>query len=139
MQAAVLRVKLTYLDRWTERRRRHAGRYERLFADAKLLDRIILPPTEAGNYHVFNQFTIRAQQRNALREYLSGKGKKGQGLSPFPPEIGGVNGAREDWREILLPLLQIDSTHGTKATHVPQSAGGKGRGRSEEKGGEVPL
>ncbi|MGH7254404.1 MAG: DegT/DnrJ/EryC1/StrS family aminotransferase, partial [Nitrospirales bacterium] len=59
LQAAVLHVKLSYLDRWTESRRRNATRYERLFADHKLLDRVSLPKTTAGNYHVFNQFTIR--------------------------------------------------------------------------------
>ncbi len=84
LQAAVLRVKLKYLDQWTEGRRCNAGRYERLFMDAKLLDRITLPPTEAGNDHVFNQFTIRAQQRNALREYLSEQGIGTEIYYPMP-------------------------------------------------------
>jgi dTDP-4-amino-4,6-dideoxygalactose transaminase len=70
LQAAVLRVKLNHLDRWTEGRRRNAARYERLFAEAKLLDRIALPPTQPGNFHVFNQYTVRAQQRDALRAFL---------------------------------------------------------------------
>ena len=45
LQAAVLHVKLKYLDQWTEGRRRNAERYERLFAQAQLLDRVLLPVT----------------------------------------------------------------------------------------------
>jgi len=70
LQAAILRVKLAHLDRWTEGRRRNAARYERLFTEAKLLDRITLPVTQPGNFHVFNQYTIRAQRRDDLRSFL---------------------------------------------------------------------
>jgi len=73
LQAAVLRVKLSYLDRWTEGRRRNAGRYERLFQEHKLLERVVLPKTDPENFHVFNQFTIRAQKRDDLRAYLREK------------------------------------------------------------------
>ncbi len=70
LQAAVLLVKLNYLDQWTEGRRRNAERYERLFVEAKVLDHIVLPKTGSGNKHVFNQYTIRARKRDELREYL---------------------------------------------------------------------
>jgi dTDP-4-amino-4,6-dideoxygalactose transaminase len=73
LQAAVLSVKLKHLDRWTEGRRRNAGRYERLFEEAKLSEQVVLPKTQSGNYHVFNQFTIRAQRRDDLRTYLKDK------------------------------------------------------------------
>ncbi len=84
LQAAVLRVKLKYLDRWTEGRRRNAARYERLFQDAKLQDRVTLPVTDPGNYHVFNQFTIRVQKRNELRAYLKDKGIGTEVYYPIP-------------------------------------------------------
>jgi dTDP-4-amino-4,6-dideoxygalactose transaminase len=87
LQAAILRVKLQYLDRWTEGRRRNATRYERLFEDHKLLERIVLPKTDAGNYHVFNQYTIRAQKRDELRTYLRQKGVGTEVYYPVPMHL----------------------------------------------------
>lgn len=87
LQAAVLRVKLDHLDRWTEGRRRNATRYERLFEEAKLQDRVVLPKTEPGNYHVFNQFTIRAQKRDELRAYLKDKGIGTEIYYPIPMHL----------------------------------------------------
>ena len=84
LQAAVLLVKLKYLDQWTEGRRRNAVRYEQLFAKAKLLERVTLPATEPGNRHVFNQFTIRAQKRDELRTYLKEKGVGTEVYYPLP-------------------------------------------------------
>lgn len=87
LQAAVLTVKLKYLDRWTEGRRRNATRYERLFEDAKLLERVTLPKTEAGNFHVFNQFTIRAQKRDELKAHLKDKGVGTEIYYPVPMHL----------------------------------------------------
>lgn len=87
LQAAVLRVKLNHLDKWTEGRRRNAGRYEQLFKDAKLLERVTLPKTEPGNHHVFNQFTIRAQKRDELRASLHDKGVGTEIYYPIPMHL----------------------------------------------------
>lgn len=84
IQAAVLQVKLNHLDRWIEGRRRNAARYERLFTQAQLLDRVALPKTAKGNYHVFNQYTIRAQRRDALRNYLQENGVGTEVYYPIP-------------------------------------------------------
>ncbi len=84
LQAAILSVKLKFLDRWTEGRRRHAVQYEQLFKDAKLLERVNLPRTDAGNHHVYNQFTIRAQKRDELRAYLKDKGIGTEVYYPVP-------------------------------------------------------
>lgn len=74
LQAAILGVKLKYLNRWTEGRRRNAHRYEALFAASGLgSPSIALPCGAKGNYHIFNQFIIRARERDALREFLSRK------------------------------------------------------------------
>lgn len=70
LEAAVLRVKLPYLEGWNAKRARNAATYERLFAEAGLLERVTLPTTEAGNVHVFNQYTIRAQRRDELMAHL---------------------------------------------------------------------
>src|SRR6478672_9557468 len=87
LQAAVLQVKLKYLDRWTQGRRRNAAQYERLFKEAGLNDRVTLPTTEKGNEHVFNQFTVRAPQRDALRAYLKDKGVGTEIYYPVPMHV----------------------------------------------------
>lgn len=84
LQAAILRVKLKYLDRWTEGRQRNAARYERLFTAAGLLDRVILPKAAPGNVHVYNQFTVRVPQRDALRNHLKEKGIGTEVYYPIP-------------------------------------------------------
>src|SRR2546428_1519748 len=66
LQAAVLRVKLKHLEKWTERRQRNAARYQALFKQANLLDRVTLPTVTAETRHVYNQHVIRVQRRDAV-------------------------------------------------------------------------
>jgi dTDP-4-amino-4,6-dideoxygalactose transaminase len=87
LQAAVLLVKLKYLDQWAEGRRRNAGRYEQLFSQAGLTDRITLPVIEAVNHHVFNQYTVRVPKRDELRAYLQGKGIGTEVYYPLPMHL----------------------------------------------------
>lgn len=83
LQAAVLRVKLKYLKRWTEGRRRNADRYRALFRAAG--SRSISPPyTGKGYYHIFNQFVIRAGRRDTLKEYLAQEGIGSEIYYPVP-------------------------------------------------------
>ncbi|MFU8847217.1 MAG: DegT/DnrJ/EryC1/StrS family aminotransferase [Opitutales bacterium] len=81
LQAAVLNVKLQHLDRWHEQRRDNAALYRKLFEAAGLtreisqldgsLDQgIVLPTEREGNYHIYNQFVIYAEQRDALMAHL---------------------------------------------------------------------
>ena len=72
IQAAVLRVKLKYLDRWTTRRQQNAQHYRELFAQAGLED-IVLPVELDGCRHIYNQFVIYYSQRDDLMAYLKGK------------------------------------------------------------------
>jgi dTDP-4-amino-4,6-dideoxygalactose transaminase len=68
LQAAILHVKLPYLDRWSEARRRNAKIYEELFAGD---DRIILPKELPRRRHVFNQYVIRFKKdRDRVMEHL---------------------------------------------------------------------
>jgi dTDP-4-amino-4,6-dideoxygalactose transaminase len=64
LQAAVLRVKLHHLDRWTEGRRRNAALYRQLLSSG-----VVLPAEKSGK-HIFNQFVIRHPRRDALLEHL---------------------------------------------------------------------
>ena len=59
IQAAILRVKLKYLDQWTEARRRNAQSYRELFDAYSLIDEIVLPFEPTEYKHVYNQFTVR--------------------------------------------------------------------------------
>ncbi|MEO5954654.1 MAG: DegT/DnrJ/EryC1/StrS family aminotransferase [Nitrospiraceae bacterium] len=87
LQAAVLQIKLKYLDQWTEGRRRNAERYQQLFARTKHADRVTLPPTVPGNFHVYNQFTVRAPKRDALRAFLKEKGVGTEVYYPLPMHL----------------------------------------------------
>jgi dTDP-4-amino-4,6-dideoxygalactose transaminase len=84
LQAAVLQIKLKYLDQWTEGRRRNAERYRQLFAHIKHADCVTLPPTSPGNFHVYNQFTVRAPERDELRAFLKEKGVGTEVYYPLP-------------------------------------------------------
>jgi dTDP-4-amino-4,6-dideoxygalactose transaminase len=74
LQAAVLRVKLNHLDKWTEGRRRNAATYRRLFAAHGLTADVQLPTEPAHYKHIYNQFTIRPPRRDALRKHLQNNG-----------------------------------------------------------------
>ena len=66
LQAAILSVKLKYLDEWTKKRREHAEAYNAAFKD---LD-VITPVEEDFNYHIYNQYTVALKDRDRLREVL---------------------------------------------------------------------
>jgi dTDP-4-amino-4,6-dideoxygalactose transaminase len=84
LQAAILRVKLPYLEIWTERRRQNAARYVRLFTDYGLAGTVALPTEPPGMRHVYNQFVIRVRQRAQLREHLQRRGIPSEVYYPEP-------------------------------------------------------
>jgi dTDP-4-amino-4,6-dideoxygalactose transaminase len=71
LQAAVLRVKLRYLDGWTAGRQRNAAFYDAAFAGENLGRKLITPQAITGGRHIFNQYVVRAQNRDGLRKFLS--------------------------------------------------------------------
>ncbi|HUE12099.1 MAG TPA: DegT/DnrJ/EryC1/StrS family aminotransferase [Steroidobacteraceae bacterium] len=71
LQAAVLRVKLKYLDGWTEARQRNAAYYSHAFARAPTGLRLVAPQASADSRHIFNQYIVRVQSRDALKSFLS--------------------------------------------------------------------
>jgi dTDP-4-amino-4,6-dideoxygalactose transaminase len=90
IQAAVLLVKLKYLDGWHKARQEHAEHYRRLLSQTGLIERgeIGLPESpDAGagsRTHIYNQFVIRARRRDALREFLTGRGVGTEIYYPVP-------------------------------------------------------
>jgi dTDP-4-amino-4,6-dideoxygalactose transaminase len=87
LQAAVLHIKLKYLDQWAEGRRRNAERYRRLFAQTKPAECVTLPSTRPGNFHVYNQFTVRVPRRDELRAFLKEKGVGTEVYYPLPMHL----------------------------------------------------
>jgi dTDP-4-amino-4,6-dideoxygalactose transaminase len=80
LQAAILRVKLKYLEAENSTRRELAGRYLARLEQAGLQ----LPQVIAGQTHVFHQFTVRTPKREALRAYLLERGISCGILYPVP-------------------------------------------------------
>ena len=84
LQAAVLRVKLPHLERWTSMRERNAERYKTLFESAGLTDRIIQPTGPADCRHIFNQYVIRLPERDRVRRSLDDRGIGTEIYYPVP-------------------------------------------------------
>lgn len=75
LQATVLRVKLRYLDQWSEARAHNAADYLQLFAEVPHLAEFVqVPAIQPKNRHIFNQFVIRAERRDVLRSFLKEQG-----------------------------------------------------------------
>jgi dTDP-4-amino-4,6-dideoxygalactose transaminase len=69
LQAAILLVKLKYLDQWSGGRQENAKRYDAMFAP--LAPTVGTPTVRDGCRHIFNQYTLRVPNRDELRAHLS--------------------------------------------------------------------
>ena len=84
IQAAALRVKLKYLDSWADARIKNASRYDALFAKAGIDEKVTPPFIAAGCRSVYNQYVIRAKDRDGLRAHLAGQGVGSEVYYPVP-------------------------------------------------------
>lgn len=103
IQAAVLSVKLPYLDGWSAARRQNAARYNELFISHGLNsgtnahefdenNRVLLPEaiySDAGipDHHIFNQYIIRLPDREAVRAQLAARNVGNEVYYPVPFHI----------------------------------------------------
>ncbi len=87
IQAAVLRVKLKCLDQWSEKRRYNADYYTKKFSELGLTGVDVVPPRIVFEKHVFNQFVIRADRRDSLREFLTSRGIGTEIYYPYPMHL----------------------------------------------------
>lgn len=71
IQAAVLLVKLGYLDSWSARRQEHAAFYNEALAQRDWFGGQLTPPPVVMSRHIFNQYVLRAANRDALRQHLT--------------------------------------------------------------------
>jgi dTDP-4-amino-4,6-dideoxygalactose transaminase len=93
MQAAVLRVKLRYIDTWIAARQSRAARYDQLFQEARLAGTpnawgdgcpVMLPVVASSRTHIFYVYAVRVRQRDRLRDYLSEHGIGTEVYYPLP-------------------------------------------------------
>jgi len=84
LQAAVLRVKLPHLERWTSMRQANAGRYDALFRARGLTDRVTLPAVPSGRGHIYNQYVVRVPERDRVRQALADRGVGTEIYYPVP-------------------------------------------------------
>ncbi len=111
LQAAVLSAKLPQLDRWTEARRHNAAAYDR---DLAGVPGITTPVEEAGNRHVYNQYTIRCHRRDELKKHLDQAGIGNAIYYPVPlhlqpcfSELGGREGDLPVTEQAAREVLSI--------------------------------
>lgn len=83
LQAAVLRVKLRHLDSWTEGRQRNAAYYSDQLTARGLAD-VVSVPKVTRDRHIFNQYTLRVADRDALRQALIDAGVGCEVYYPVP-------------------------------------------------------
>lgn len=71
IQAAILRVKLNYLNEYEHNRQEAAAYYDRALSQIPLVK---IPSRSKNSTHVFHQYTLRVEQRDQLKDYLEGNG-----------------------------------------------------------------
>lgn len=74
IHAAVLRVKLKHLDDWTASRQNNAAFYDAAFAELGLPTETLSTPTVVQSRHIFNQYVLRSDRRDALMAHLKANG-----------------------------------------------------------------
>ena len=99
MQAAVLNVKLKYLDAITIHKRKLADLYNQ-----GLKDDFIKPTIQNGYYDVFHIYAIRHEKRNELKEYLLNQGIKTETHYPIAPHK--QKALAETWVKLELPIAE---------------------------------
>lgn len=115
MQAAMLLVKLDYLEEWTEQRRNNAHFYQRQLQD---LSQVQVPPQEKDMRAVYHTFILQADRRDDLRSFLAERGIGTKihyavpiHLQPVAKELGYKRGSlpvteRQADRILSLPVAQ---------------------------------
>ncbi|HNQ77894.1 MAG TPA: DegT/DnrJ/EryC1/StrS family aminotransferase [Acidobacteriota bacterium] len=81
IQAAVLRIKLRHLDKWNEKRRGAAGLYA---SELSKIEGVVAPSAPSHIEHIYHQYVIRAERRDALKDYLDSKGVGSMIYYPVP-------------------------------------------------------
>jgi dTDP-4-amino-4,6-dideoxygalactose transaminase len=70
LQAAVISIKLNYLDDWTQKRQKNARDYFEMIAQSELNKIVTVPKIRDRYNHIFNQFILRVPKRDLLLKHL---------------------------------------------------------------------
>jgi dTDP-4-amino-4,6-dideoxygalactose transaminase len=103
IQAAILNIKLKYLDAYSKARNEMANYYNTAFAQ---IDDLHVPERQNNSTHVFHQYTLRVKngKRNELQNYLSEKGIPSMIYYPLPLY------KQEAFQEFVTPNFKLDTT-----------------------------
>jgi dTDP-4-amino-4,6-dideoxygalactose transaminase len=113
IQAAVLSVKQRYLKEWCEQRVQRAKTYHQLFANMGLLGRevIRIPAVLKDGTHVFNNYVVRVQKRDALKQFLADQSVQSEIYYPLPlhlqPCFAGLGYRKGDFPEAELAATEV--------------------------------
>jgi dTDP-4-amino-4,6-dideoxygalactose transaminase len=148
LQAAVLRVKMKYVEKWNGQRRERAAEYHRLFAAAGIAARpvsdgqpaavypsknapVVLPHTADLASHIFHQYVVRVERREELRISLAGRGVTTEVYYPVPlhlqPSLRYVGYTEGDFPEAeraaqeVLALPMFPELTADEQAHVVES------------------
>jgi dTDP-4-amino-4,6-dideoxygalactose transaminase len=113
LQAAVLSVKLKYLEGWCEQRIQRAQHYQLLFNQSGVIGKHILsiPASSTDKSHVFNNYVIRAQRRDELKQFLAKSGIQSEIYYPLPLHLqkcfGNLGYKRGDFPQAESAACQV--------------------------------
>lgn len=105
IQAAILRVKLNYINEWNEQRRENAYRYNELF---KKYPEIETPKEVHDSYCVYHQYTIKIENRDEVHKLLQEKGIGAMIYYPVPLHLQKLH-KELGYKEGDLPLTEKDT------------------------------
>ena len=105
IQAAILRVKLPYIDGWNKLRREHAAYYNELFKSCDLIE----TPKELDNtYCVYHQYTVKVPNRDEVHKMLADEGIGAMIYYPIPLHLQKVH-EKYNFKEGMLPNTEKDT------------------------------
>jgi len=113
IQAAVLLVKQRYLKQWCQQRVQRAKTYNQLFADTGLVGQEVLctPAVPEDGTHVFNNYVVRVQKRDALKQFLADQSVQSEIYYPLPlhlqPCFAGLGYRKGAFPEAELAATQV--------------------------------
>jgi len=121
IQAAVLGVKLRYLEGWHEARRRNAATYDKLLGGSPA----VTPHVEGGNWSVYNQYVVRVPDRDRVKQRLADRGITTGVYYPIPLHLqecfaylGGKEGDLPETEKACREVLAIPVYPELKAEQV---------------------
>ncbi len=102
IQAAILRVKLPYIDKWNSARREHAKLYNELFKNCSLIE---TPKELDATYCVYHQYTVKIPNRDGVHKMLADAGIGAMIYYPIPLHLQKVH-EKYNFKEGMLPITE---------------------------------